>query len=77
MAGCGQRGDLYLPQSPEAAQRTRLPGVVFLPSPSQSANPSANRPASPATAASAPASSTPASPASAASDTGAVSSPVR
>jgi hypothetical protein len=48
LAACGQRGDLYLPQTPEAAQRTRLPGIVFLPtqSPAQSPASAASSPAS-------------------------------
>ncbi|MDO5086346.1 MAG: lipoprotein [Comamonadaceae bacterium] len=43
-AGCGQRGPLYLPDSPAARQRATLPQVLL-----------PTRPASPASAASAPA----------------------
>jgi predicted small lipoprotein YifL len=31
VCACGQRGDLYLPSSDAGKQRTRLPGVVFMP----------------------------------------------
>lgn len=29
MAGCGQKGPLYIPNTPEAAQRATLPQTLF------------------------------------------------
>lgn len=46
LSACGQSGDLYLPHTPEAAQRTRLPGVVFLPVKSGTQAGAASQPAS-------------------------------
>lgn len=29
LAGCGQKGDLYIPDTPPAAQRATLPQTIF------------------------------------------------
>ncbi len=55
LAGCGQKGALFLPTDPAAAQRATLPQVI-----TGRGNPAA---ATPAAAASAPAATTPPTPA--------------
>ncbi|MCE1191479.1 MAG: lipoprotein [Acidovorax sp.] len=47
-AGCGQRGPLYLPSAPQAAQRATLPQTL---TPGSSASPTPQPPASAASAA--------------------------
>ena len=41
VSACGQRGDLYLPSSEAGKQRTRLPGVVFMPTKNAAQTPAA------------------------------------
>ena len=48
LSACGQRGDLYLPNTPEANARTRLPGVVFMPGKAVAASEPAQPGSSPA-----------------------------
>jgi hypothetical protein len=53
LAGCGQKGNLYLPNDPEFQQRATLPEIVRRQLPGNTATTPAS---SPASAASAPAS---------------------